>query len=1358
MDFIKICERSKKNGIEIYPEFQVRKTKDLMVRGKEFYAVWDAEAGLWSRDEYDVRRLVDEELWKYNDEMKEKRDYDGNVKVMTMSDFSTRSWSEFRKYVTNISDNNHTLDEQLTFADTKVKKTDYVSHRLPYSLSDDDCPAWRELSSTLYEPEELAKIEWMIGAIVSGDSREIQKFAVFYGEAGTGKSTIISIIQKLFEGYYTTFDAKALGSNNNQFSTDMFRSNPLVAIQHDGDLSRIEDNTKLNSIVAHEMMPMNEKYKSGYSAKTNCFLIMGTNKPVKITDSKSGIIRRLIDIHPSGRRIPPSRYKALMTQIGFELGAIAKRCLDIYRKMGRDYYETYRPYQMILQTDVFFNFVEYNYEKFVKMEGVSLNQAYEMYNEYCDKSAVPHKLPRYKFREELKDYYDRFMDITHVDGKSVRSYYRGFKKSKFINPETEETPPPPSLVLDREESLLDILLAECPAQYATEDEKPRRPWDDVKTQLKDLDSRKLHYIRPPVNHIVVDFDLKDESGNKSLERNLEAASNWPPTYAELSKGGQGIHLHYIYEGNVSRLSPIYKKDIEVKVFLGKASLRRRLSKCNGTEVATLRGGLPERKESNVIDFSAAKNDRGLKTAIENCLEKKHHGATKPEIDLICKLLEDAQKAGLRYDMRSLRPRVRAFALKSTNQSDYCMKRFAQMQWTNGLDDVDTGGAPKDSKNNTDDRPLIFFDVEVFTNLFLLNWKTENDARVHRMINPTGAEIEPLLKCKLVGFNCRRYDNHILYGRYIGMTNEELYKLSQNIVSGHSGAMFSEAYDLSYTDVYDFCSKKQSLKKWEIELGIHHQELGLPWDEPVDPSLWEKVAEYCDNDVIATEAVFHNRKADWTAREILADIADMNVNSTTNSLTTKIIFGSNRKPQNQFNYRFMGEVRDGETYLLTDIPGVDNNFTCFETDGKPVFPGYRFEAGKSTYRGEEVGEGGYVYAEPGIYHNVALLDIASMHPSSIVAENLFGDEYTARFRDILQTRIRIKHKDYDEARKMFDGKLAPYLEDEQNAKDLAQALKIAINSVYGLTSAKFDNPFHDVRNKDNIVAKRGALFMINLKHEVQNRGFTVAHIKTDSIKIPNATPEIIQFVMDYGKAYGYSFEHEATYDRMCLVNDAVYIAKYKDGDWTATGAQFQQPFVFKTLFSGEAVTFDDLCETKSVTGALYLDFNEDLPDVSQLEKALDKLRKNDPNDTDMIDRLETDISEGHAYQFVGRAGQFSPVKPGTGGGLLMREKDGKYYAVTGTKGYRWVESEKLRGSGMEKDVDIRYYLALQKDAIKTIQKYGSFRDFVEGDLSFNERWAPPCGDNRYPTCFDCEKYLSGECGLNYDLQSTIFDVR
>ena len=377
-----------------------------------------------------------------------------------------------------------------------------------------------------------------------------------------------------------------------------------------------------------------------------------------------------------------------------------------------------------------------------------------------------------------------------------------------------------------------------------------------------------------------------------------------------------------------------------------------------------------------------------------------------------------------------------------------------------------------------------------------------------------------------------------------------------------------------------------------------------------------------------------------------------------------------------------------------------------------FPGYEFKDGKNIYRGTDVGKGGYVYAEPGMYGNVALLDVASMHPHSVINLNAFG-EYTQNFKDIVDARIAIKNKDFKKAKKMFGGKLAPYLEDESTAKNLAQALKIAINSVYGLTSANFDNPFRDVRNKNNIVALRGALFMRTLQDEVQKRGFKVAHIKTDSIKIPDATPEIIQFVMDFAVQYGYKFEHEATYERMCLVNDAVYIAKYDTGEWTATGTQFQIPYVFKKLFSKEEITFDDLCETKSVTSSLYLDMNEDLRDVSDLEKELAKLIKTNPNDPN-IEGMKKMIAEGHNYIFIGKVGRFCPIKPGCGGGLLMREKDGKYYSATGAKGYRWLESEVVKQLGKIDDIDEKHFIEMADTAIETIKKYGDYEWFVSDD--------------------------------------------
>lgn len=393
---------------------------------------------------------------------------------------------------------------------------------------------------------------------------------------------------------------------------------------------------------------------------------------------------------------------------------------------------------------------------------------------------------------------------------------------------------------------------------------------------------------------------------------------------------------------------------------------------------------------------------------------------------------------------------------------------------------------------------------------------------------------------------------------------------------------------------------------------------------------------------------------------------------------------------------------------------------------PYFPGYEFKLGKSTYWGEEVGEGGYVYAEPGMYGNVAVLDIASMHPSSIVAENLFGDEYTAIFKELLDVRIAIKHKEFDRAKTLMGGKLAKYLDDETQAKGLSNALKIAINSVYGLTAAKFDHPFRDIRNKDNIVAKRGALFMINLKHFVQDKGYRVIHIKTDSIKIPDATPQLIQEIMAYGEEYGYTFEHEDTYDRICLVNDAVYIAKSGSGKWDAVGTQFAVPYVFKSLFSHEKIEFADLCETKSVTTAMYLDFNEGFKDVSELEKVW-TLRKRDgatfkgaeerllSEHRHLSDEaLEKLISEGHLYQFVGKNGLFCPVIDGIGGGLLVRDNPNginPYVSVTGTKNYRWMEAEAVRANNLEDKVDISYYEKLVEDAVKAISELGDFDWFV-----------------------------------------------
>ena len=191
----------------------------------------------------------------------------------------------------------------------------------------------------------------------------------------------------------------------------------------------------------------------------------------------------------------------------------------------------------------------------------------------------------------------------------------------------------------------------------------------------------------------------------------------------------------------------------------------------------------------------------------------------------------------------------------------------------------------------------------------------------------------------------------------------------------------------------------------------------------------------------------------------------------------------------------------------------------------------------------------------------------------------------------------------------------------------------------------------------------------------------------------------------GAKYGYDFEHEATYDAFCLVNDAVYIARKgnrwdvgdckadednydaciagKEVEFTAVGAQFQHPYVYKTLFTGEPIEFNDLCETKQVSkGAMYLDFDAEKPMFF-------------PRD---------------GMRFIGRTGRFVPVKEGYRGGILYRVVDGKGYAVTGTKGHFWMEAE--MASDLDPEIiDMSYFENLAEEARKTIDYFGEFTRFV-----------------------------------------------
>ncbi len=921
LDFVLIAIKSvKKDTIAIYPKFVIKNpSADLMIRGGDFYAVWIEKKGMWSTSEQDLIDLIDNDLAEFKEKNKELF-ADKTVNVLYLWDAENGMIDRLHKFFKQqMRDYYKELDQHIVFKNTHVKKEDYISKKLPYSIKEASTPYYDKIISTLYLPSERHKIEWCIGAIINGASTKLQKFLVFYGGFGTGKGTILKIIDKLFEGYVTSFNAKTLGSSNASFALEQFKNNPLVAIDYDGNLSKIEDNSRLNALVSHEPMMVNEKFKSSYTSSFKCFLIMGSNSPVKITDSRSGLLRRLIDVNPSGKTIPTREYDNIISHIDYELGGIAYHCREVFEE-DPTYYNDYRPMDMMTSTNIFYNFMVDMYSLFNSENKATLQDAFNIYKRYLEDSTDGRYLAnKMIFRNEFMDYWLEYKPRDYKEGIKDDTFYN-LDQSKFSfnrkKKGQERDVKTNWIFLQNDiESNLDIFCAHCQAQYATGEngEKPETIWAKCKTTLMDIDTRKIHFVRVPENLICIDFDIKDENGNKDINKNLKEANKMPPTYCEVSKSGGGLHLHYIYDGDVKELAPLWKNGVEIKVYSGKAALRRRLTSCNDLKIAEINSGLPlKKKDDNDIVNYNIKSEKSLRKMIQNNLLKIYHAHTAPSVSFIEKLLHDAYISNtFSYDLSDMRDDIYAFASSSTNQKDKCKKQVEEMKFKskdkeedekreviqekifdeenrirqNILDSLDESN-PIDSIKKVNDIllnaynngviydvsdlskkliifssttgkskiclpiisnmkfkseeegeplistkelvPIVFFDCEVFPNLFVVAWKFKDAETVTKMINPPREDVKSLFDYNLIGFNCRKYDNHILYGWVLGYNNYELFKLSQNIIENKTG-FFREAYNISYTDILDFSSVKKSLKKFEIDLKFHHDELGYKGD-------------------------------------------------------------------------------------------------------------------------------------------------------------------------------------------------------------------------------------------------------------------------------------------------------------------------------------------------------------------------------------------------------------------------------------------------------------------------------------------------------------------------------------------------
>lgn len=1275
MDFVRITSKQQKSNnrefdIIVKPTLHFSYIKDLVCKGGSMYAFWTGTK--WSTSRDDLIATVDRMTLDKKKEL-ESKDPTKTVGALLMNDNETKLMQEFDKYTGHMEQSNVIFNNRILFSEDVAEREDYSTNQLNYTPSSGETKAFDELLGLLYEQEELEKILWFIGALLTNNMPKIQKFMFLYGGKGSGKGTVIKIFKMLFEGYYAPIDLRTL-TGTSEFATSQVKEIPLL-IDDDSDISRITNDTVLLKLTAHEPIPVNIKYKDTYETIFNGLLITASNQRFQVRNVDSGITRRAIVVEPTSYTHSAESYFNLMGRIPFELPHIAQKAIDHFNEKGAYYYEDYMDVAMAEATDYIFSFVRDNA---VQMgDQVTLKRVSALFKLYLDDLGYDTKGYKRRIKNEMQRYYRNFYSKTTVDGEQVRNLFSGLR-TELIFPELSEEERaekfPKSDKPDEantevvstrlrmeqnDDSIFREYAKTFQAQYAGPTGTPVAKWDNVKDTLDIIDTSKLHFVRMPANHIVIDFDLKGPDGRKDLQRNIEAASKFPETYAEVSKSGQGIHLHYTYAGDISKLASLYDDDIEIKKFTGKSSLRRQFTLSNGVKISHISTGLPYKEREGVKVYEnmgeIVWDEKKIRKSIIGNLERKYHANTKPSIDFIDHILKEAVDAGIKFDVSDLKQPVLIMAMQSNNNKDYCVKLVNKMIFKTTQEAYEEVKEPIDGlvTRVIPNEELYFLDLEIYPNLFVVCYRNFDNSIRRSYINPSTEEVESMLELPFVGFNCRGYDNHILYGAMLGKSVIELYNQSQGIIERKdNSAKYYAANELSYADIYEYSTKKQSLKKWMIELEIKHDEMEIPWDQPVPEHLWDRVVEYCFNDIDATFETFMATQDDYIARCILAELSGLPINTKTQDHAAQFLFGDERRPQDKFVY----------------------------TDLSETFPGYKFDRfkNKSTYLGEEPSEGGYVYSKPGVYENVVVLDIASMHPTSAVVMNYFG-EYTQRYAYLMTTRLHIKHGEFDKAREMFGGVLKPYLEDESNAKALSFALKIIINIVYGMSSAKFDNKFKHPDNIDNIVAKRGALFMVLLKSEMEKRGIELVHTKTDSVKVVSPSEEDIQWIIDFGAKYGYTFELEHIYKRMALVNKATLIAEYYDAKkdkniWEAVATQFAEPYVYKNLFSGEDLVDDDFAITKEVKKSKIF------------------------------------IGDRH----VGRLIRMYASK--TGEVVESRNDKGKVSAVSGTKGYLWREYTDFKGKD---DIDFAYYNSLIDNAVKAIHKVGDESIMLDNNLYWTD---------------------------------------
>lgn len=419
-----------------------------------------------------------------------------------------------------------------------------------------------------------------------------------------------------------------------------------------------------------------------------------------------------------------------------------------------------------------------------------------------------------------------------------------------------------------------------------------------------------------------------------------------------------------------------------------------------------------------------------------------------------------------------------------------------------------------------------YDIETYPNCFLAIFKALDPANQEKYLRFRDSDLDSLKlflaseDLVLIGYNNFAFDDVVLKAIIDGKvsTAEEIHGFATRIIKS-SSSDDKEIRGLTYhnrkewgdrtspwwcIDLFQILGGKVragSLKSHEVRLGLRDvRDLPYKPDTVLTPEQIQELTHYCENDVIATEAVYDDIRplieVRFAVNQQFPYLSSSALRRTDPGIAERVLkreletkAGINlrnvRKPSKFiFNpsshidsaIEFQVEQNQNQLERLKSMASFDAvNWSEKE------YTGLQFRAGSHRII---LGKGGIHTAIPHLHiksKNIVGYDVTSYYPSLLRRFNRYPEGLTSRWIDI------------------FNSLTDERLEAKRSGDDAkASVYKIIINSIYGKledkTSINLDTSLRLA------VVLNGQLFLIMLMEAFHEAGFDVISANTDGIYI------------------------------------------------------------------------------------------------------------------------------------------------------------------------------------------------------------------------------------------------------------------